>query len=329
MKKAFSCMIFCLLTLLLIGRISDILVPKATNRYYILEKYLEYNPKDFDVHIYGSCHSYTSFNPIFLEKQTGVESFIYGNAGEIIPTTYVRMYEQFKEYAPKIAFVEIWGINPYETYDTTEKILGYYLPVNLERLPISLEKLEVIQDYENWVDMLEMNFPIASYKDRIMDEALLDIDFDYSFEGTKPHSSNYNNSEMTSRLAYNGFKLNPSKEILDYPIYQNHIDSDEFLEIEPDIVKYLEKIIILCKKHDVELIFYRSPYISTENELRKLNHLRQICAEHNVKFIDLEEVIQYDYAVDFLDYQHLSETGANKSTEYLITYILDAINLDK
>ena len=326
MKRLITCLIFCLLTLLLVSKTTDILVPKATNRYYILEQHLKDTPRDFDVHVYGSCHSYTSFNPMYLQEQTGIEAFVYGNAGEIIPTTYVRMSEQFKEYIPKIAFVEIWGINPYETYDTTEKILGYYLPVNLERLPFSFEKLEVIRDYEGWVDMLEMNFSIAKYKDRIMDQSLLDIDFAYSFEGTKPHSSNYNNSEMTSRLAYNGFKLNPSKEILDYPDYQKHIEEGEFLEIEPDIVKYLEKIIALCKQYHVELVFYRSPYLSTENEFRKLNHLRQICEAHGVTFIDLEEVIQYDYAVDFLDYQHLSEVGANKSTEYLIPYILEAVN---
>lgn len=73
------------------------------------------------------------------------------------------------------------------------------------------------------------------------------------------------------------------------------------------------------------LIFYRSPYLSTENELRKLNHLEQICAVHGVLFIDLEAEVDYDYTVDFQDYQHLSENGANKSTLYLAEYILDAI----
>lgn len=98
------------------------------------------------------------------------------------------------------------------------------------------------------------------------------------------------------------------------------------LQIEPDIVKYILKIIELCEAYDVELIFYRSPYISSVNELRKLNHFAQICEENNVLFIDLEQEIDYDYSVDFVDYQHLSELGANKSTQYLIPYILEAAN---
>ena len=52
---------------------------------------------------------------------------------------------------------------------------------------------------------------------------------------------------MSSRLANNGFKVTPSKSIEDYPDHQNYIGEDEFLEIEPDIVKYIEKIIALCE----------------------------------------------------------------------------------
>jgi hypothetical protein len=74
----------------------------------------------------------------------------------------------------------------------------------------------------------------------------------------------------------------------------------------------------------VELIFYRSPYISKENELRKLNHFRQICDQHDVLFLDLEQEIDYDYNTDVFDYEHLSETGATKSTDFLIPYILEA-----
>ena len=324
MKKLIKCIIFCAIAIALVFRVSDILVPKAANRYYILEKYLDENDAAYDVQVFGSCHSYTSFNPVYLEEQTGVTGFVYGNAGEIIPTTYVRMKEQFEEYVPKVALVEIWGINPYETYSAHERVFGFYFQNNLERLPLSSEKLEVIGDFDT-LDIFEMNFPIALYKDRITDGELTNVDFNYSFEGIKPYSTEYNFNEMSSRLANNGFKVTPSKSIEDYPDYQNYIGEDEFLEIEPDIVKYIEKIIALCEEYGVTLIFYRSPYLSTANELRKLNHLEQICAVHGILFVDLEAEVDYDYTVDFEDYQHLSETGANKSTLHLAEYILDAI----
>ncbi len=331
MKKIVSCIAFVLLTLLLVFAVTDVLMPKALNRYYILGKYLEENPEHYlhDVQVFGSCHSYTSFNPVYLEEISGESAFVYGNAGEIIPTTYVRMSDQFRRHLPKVALVEIWGINPYETYDTEENIFGDYLANNLESLPFSLEKQEVIRDFSHMtyqdIGFLSMNFPIVTYKDRVLDKSLTDSDFHYSFEGTRPYSDDYTYYEMESRLYNNGFKANPSKSIVDYPEKQSVIGEGDRLDIEEDIVKYVYKIIELCREKEVPLIFYRAPYRSSENELKKLTHLKEICEENDVLFLDLEEEIEFDYEVDFLDYEHLSECGANRATAYLAPYILEAM----
>lgn len=338
LKKSIPCAIFCLIFALALSWLTDVLTPKATNRYYILERYLEDHPEDYlhDVQVFGSCHSYTSFNPVYLERRTGISAFVYGNAGEIIPTTYVRMAEQFKKHTPKVALVEIWGINPYETYDSRSRIFGFYLANNLERTGFSLAKQEVIGDFDalsfegdeyayDDVSYIKMNFPIVNYKERFFDGSLTDVDLSYSFEKTQPYSTEYTFSEMTSRLSLNGYKKNPSKWVLDYPEKQNVIEEGDFLEIEPDIVKYIRKIIDLCKENDVALIFYRSPYLARVNELRKLNHMRQLCQENGVLFLDLEQELSYSYYSDFLDTEHLSEAGADRSTEFLIPYILQAM----
>ncbi len=324
MKKVLSCIAFCLILFGLLHQAGEILISKPYNRYYHLEKHLEEIGSDFDVQIYGSCHSYTSFNPNTLREQTGLESFVFGNPGEIIPTTYLRMREQFKDYAPKVALVETWGINPYETYDSTESILGSYLQTNMERIPFSFEKLKVIQRYSS-LDFVESNFLFSKYKERIMENALHSYDFDYSFEEANNDASEVSKTEMISRLENNGFKVNPSTPLNDYLQLQKHVRKSNVLEIEPDIAEYIIKIIELCDSYDVELIFYRSPYISKVNELRKLNHFQQICDAYNVQFLNLEKEIRYDYSTDFFDYEHLSETGATKSTEYLIPYITEAI----
>lgn len=338
MKKIISCVLFCALALCLSLPLTDFLTPKAQNRYFILEKYLEEHPEQYehDVQVFGSCHSYTSFNSIYLEERTGVSAFVFGNAGEIVPTTYVRMVEQFKKHIPKVALVEIWGINPYETYSDPEDVFGDYLANNLERTKLSLEKLEVIRDFKtieglediDTVDYASMLFPFITYKDRLMNQTLNETDFDYTFEGTEPYSTNFMFTEMYLRLSHNGFKPYASNRIEDYPQKQNYINDGEFMRIEPDIVKYIQKIIDLCKKNDVELIFYRTPYRSTVNELKKLNHLQQICDENDVLFVDLESELSYNFTTDFYDYEHLSEVGANRSTEFLIPYILERLKDD-
>lgn len=325
MKKVLSCICFCLILVCLVVKVDDVLMSKSMNRYYILGKHLEEIDTKFDVQVFGSCHAYTSFNPNRLKEETGLSSFVMANPGEIMPSTYLRMLEQFKDYTPKVAIVETWGINPYETYEITEEVLGKFFQPNIQNIPFSLEKLKVIRDFET-LSMLEMNFPISQYKDRIMDNDIKGYDFNYSFDAAKEDASEYVRTEMISRLANYGFKVNPSTKLNQYEKLQNSVEDDDILEIESDISKYVYKIIDLCKEYDVELIFYRSPYVSKVNELRKINYFKQICQENDVLFLDLEQGIDYDYSTDFYDYEHLSVTGANKATEYLIPYILQAID---
>jgi len=327
-----SVILIMLIPAICIAALTPILIQKSENRYYILQQYLSDNPEknNMDVQVFGSCHSYTSFDPIYFEEQTGVGAFDYGNASEIIPTTYVRMADQFRKHIPKVALVEIWGINPQETYYSAAKILGHDLPNNLMLAPLSKEKLEVISDFNDneyaEISLLTMNVPFWSFKDRLLDGTLTDVDFKYSFAGTKPYCTDDIFRELSFRLTNNGFWKNASSSITDYPDKQNTVEEGYYIEIDEDLVKYLLKIIELCKKNDVELIFYRAPYVSNETELGKLNQLSEICEENDVLFIDLEKEVVFDYSVDFLDYEHLSETGADKATAHLIQYIEEALN---
>lgn len=333
-KKIVASLFFCILVIALIVKCNDILVSKTYNRYYILDKAIEEENESFDVQVFGSCHSYTSFHSPYFEEANGIASFIYANPGEIIPTTYLRMMEQFKKHTPKVALVETWGVNAYETYSEPERVFEYYMPVNVERLPFSFAKMEVINDFYS-LDMLLENFAISKYKDRIMNEELSSLDFHYSFDAVISQTSKYSQEEMTMRLNNNGFCImplwhddsayDPYIEVDDYHELQPDVDKNDTLELEPDMLKYVDKIIELCEKKDVELIFYRAPYLSTENELKKANWISDYLEEKGVIFIDLEKEMVFDLQTDFLDYQHLNDVGAKKATDYLTPYILEAM----
>jgi len=276
------------------------------------------------VHIYGSCHAYTSFNPCILQEKYGITSYVFANPGEIIPTTYLRMMERFKTDVPEVALVDIWGLNAYETYSTHDRIFDLYFPVNIELIPFSLEKLEVIWDYES-LDFVLDNFPIAKYKDRIMNMELTDADFQYSFSAISQYSDSYI-YEMNLRKENAGYAAYTSiTDLTQYNERQAKISDDEELAYETDIVKYIDKIIALCEKSGVELIFYRAPYISTENELRKANWLASYCGGKGITYLDLETRVEFDTTRDYMDYYHLNANGATKSTQYLAEYILAAM----
>lgn len=115
-----------------------------------------------------------------------------------------------------------------------------------------------------------MNCFIPKYKDRILNQDLKNIDFNYSFEEALEHLGYYETElEMSNRLTNNGFSPTSSIDVTEYFLDKPYIEADDYLEIEPVIVKYLNKIIELCQEYDVKLIFYRVPYLANENELKK------------------------------------------------------------
>lgn len=323
MKKFISCCCFVLITLAMVASFTEYLTPKAQNRYYILDRYLKENPRSVDVQVFGACHAYNSFDTQLFEARTGTAAFVYANPGEIFPVTYNRMAEQFRKHTPKVVLVEVWGINPYETYDTQENTLQVYLEPNVEMLAFTPEKLELLADFPH-LDPMEMLFPITKYKERLLDGSLTPLDTRYGFWDSKSYAPLHYFLEMSERISRNGYSPHSANPLENYPAVQNTVSGDDILQIEPVIEKYIERIIRLCKENDVQLIFYRAPYISTKNELRKLNRFRQICQDNDVPFLDLEQEMTFDYTQDFYDLYHLSAVGAEKATEFLIPYITEA-----
>lgn len=326
-KELLSFFLLCLLIIAIVFALSRISMPKIMNRYFMLNEYLKENPEKqlCDVKVFGSCHAYTSFDPTILREQTGLSSFVYANPNEIIPITYARMAEQFKIHAPKVALVEAWGINPYDTYMGQNTIFTECLPLNLEIMKPSIPQHRVMLQYGGLKGIVTTYCPFLKYKARFTDGSLKDADFDYSFEATVPENNEYINFEMRSRLSNDGFKRNPSNPVPDYPEQQAQIETGALFDISPDIEEYIELIIGLCEEYDVKLIFYRAPYISSENELMRFNQFSLLCEERGIPYIDLEQEIAFDYSSDFTDYQHLSASGAKRATELLLTYIMTAV----
>ena len=182
MKKIVRVIAFAIVFILLFETANNILVVKSTNRYYMLSQELK-EQKSYDVQVFGSCHAYSSLNPIVLEEEYGISAYNMSNPSEIMPATYLRVLEQLKKNKPKVVVVDTWGINAYETYISSNDIMHSAFPFNIGDIPISKEKLEVINDFES-LDFWEDNFAIFKYRSRILDSSFFASDSHYSFELT-------------------------------------------------------------------------------------------------------------------------------------------------
>ena len=329
MKNIFKALLFIALFSFSLHILNGIVIDKSYNRYYMMEKDFEQHNEEFDVLVYGSCHAYTSFNCVTFNYLSDLNAYNLANPSEIIPVTYLRMLNQFKNYTPKVVLVETWGINAYETYIDTNSILTSYLNPNIELLPFSREKIEVINDFST-LDIINDNIPLARYKDRIVNGTLVYTDFNYSFEKHKnifsDNNTNFIIKQTDVRQKYNGFYPQATNNMSNYPELQNYVNCDEYLAIEENIFKYIEKIIELCEKNNVKLIFYRSPYISSKNELMKANYLEKYLTDNGVYYYDLEKELTFNYTTDFSDEYHLSNQGSKKATSFLSDKIMEIIN---
>lgn len=331
-RNILTCLLFVVLLFSSIVWVNHIVIEKETNRYYMMDKELEKQTEPFDVEVFGSCHAYTSFNPVQFEHEQGYSAYNLANPSEIIPISYVRMENEFRTRKPKVALVEIWGTSMYNTYVDEESILSSYSPLNVGTLPLTKSKNALIRDFEE-LDLWNENFPLARFKSRIIDNDLHAYDFHYSFEnalkereaeGTVEHSWLF--EEMEDRFTHNGSRIYPEileegEEFAEKVEWQENIEQidvgDEMLEVDDKIMKYVDKIIDLCETSGVKLIFYRAPYQANEIELKQANYLEKYFAERDIPYYDLEKNIEFNVQSDFQDENHLGINGNKKVTEFL------------
>ena len=322
-KKIISSVIFLVIIIAIVINLNRVVLDKTYNRYYIMSQEIKDNldnGEEYDVQVYGSCHAYTSFDTKMFGRLTGNEAYNMANPSEIIPVTYLRMREIFKKQVPDIVFVETWGINPDNTYIDESTILGDYMLLNLQDVPFSIDKVGVINDYHGDWGILDTEIFLRNYKKRIVEQTVYEYDYNYSFE-TLSDSIDYADprkwiiNDMSNRISNDGYLENGYNKLKEYP--GEKLKGQNIKKCtEPDerMIKYLDKIVHLCKENHVKLVFYKAPFSQTKEEIEVGNWLTNYCKENEVMYYDTEEYIDYSVETDFIDEAHLSFVGADKMT---------------
>lgn len=91
-------------------------------------------------------------------------------------------------------------------------------------------------------------------------------------------------------------------------------------------VEYLDKIVALCERKGIQLIFTLTPYVYQAEETGVLNWLERYSAEKGIPFFNYlygedYERIGFDYRTDLADNGHCNYAGAVKVTQDLCTYL--------
>ena len=265
-------------------------------------------PYTMDVMYFGSSHMYSSINPVLVWEEIGVPSYSFATRQQPLWITYHYMKEALKYQKPKVMVLDLLMTKQQEDY--SEEGVNR---TAIDLLPMSLNRLQMIQasvkEEERW--SYYINF--IKYHSRWKELKEEDWDFGW-MEKTDP---------LKGYVMLD--KITPIKDREDITSVTEKKPLSEKTE------KYLLKIIELCKKEGINLVFYKAPSNATQEEKAYFNTVEAIAKENNIPFIDYNEyydILGLDIENDFYDKGHVNYIGSEKVTKHFAQFLKEHFELE-
>lgn len=250
-----------------------------------------------DVLFFGSSHTYCSIDPVYLKDHHQIESYVLATQQQSFILSYHYMIEALKTQKPHTIVMELFMAGRVQGYQNDE-----ILHDAIDVLPMSLNKIQMIESAVPEELRMEFYFPIIKYHSRWKELTLDDFKLDYF-------------NWVDEDRGY--VRLNQV-----YPtVLDTEIPFGRVRNLSEQDLEYLGKIEALAKEHDIRLIYLYAPYPMDGNGVDYAYTLEKYAAEKEIPYINGYELLSelnYDGDTDFCDeYGHLNESGAHKLTEYL------------
>lgn len=267
---------------------------------------------EYDVLFFGNSTTYNGISPLDLWHDYGITSFNLANQGQGLDANYYAMEDALKRKHPKLVVVDLSYIN----HSTSDERLHSLL----DNMPWGSAKIEAIFDLTKGTNIVNFAFPLVFYHSNWVDV----------------NKSSY--KEITSinkGATVAQYSKGSDGEIFDTSIFSeelNIIDSNEKLDTPQYQLEYIKKMIQLCKKKNIQILFVNYPSYATgktnhgdgETLQKYWNGFADVAEQYDVDYINglqLVDDIGFDFVTDLRDWRHLSVYGNIKMTSYLGEYI--------
>ena len=273
--------------------------------------------KEIDVAIYGSSHSYCSYNPRVIDSITKIRSYNFGNDAQRLVVSNFVMKETLKKISPKLVVLDVYI--PSIKNPEGMKAFGFQKSSYYYFKNISPNKISSVFDVFPFKEAPEVLFPVFRKKDLVSN-------FNFNRKNNYFYSKNANAKEYRGFVGFD-LEMKPmkpqSQENLLSLINKNKILYDGFTkEEEESIVSFIKKV----KNKGSNLLIVVAPYYAAftgEKHAHFHNYMKMISEKYKIDFLDFNLVwneIGLDYK-DFKDKGHLGSKGAKKVSKYLANYI--------
>lgn len=280
-----------------------------------------------NIYVVGSSHVYWAYDPIEIEKVSGLPANIASNSSQTLEQSYFIIKKLIKKPETKVIFLETYMIKDEERRNTES------ISFNLAYDYLSfLDRIEVSKYYFDKYDFKYI-FNFYKYhqnwkKSSIIKENLrnkkrqLGLEFTRSYhplKGFVPHKN------RKPDLNKNGYKKIP----FDY--FNKNLEVTNERKIHPQYEIILNELFEECKKRDIKLVLITSPFyyqnVSAELTCEYSNYISKIAKQHN------SHLINFNYLYEelnlkrshFKDSGHLNKYGAALMGKYIGKYTTDLL----
>jgi hypothetical protein len=281
-----------------------------------------------DILLLGNSHLYTGINPKNLSLALGVNAFILASPGTNIADTYFSLREALDRTDPKLVIIETYGIDNFNPFELSKSGLS--------------DQLKSFYARKNFFVKLS-SMPYLFTSDNYF----------YAWSNTlRNHGFIFNNrDQLTKNRALIAKKSRIQRDLYlgRYVCFLNGID-DKLIEKYDSLgspvkgyeysysnysYKYIKRIVNLCKRENVELVFLTLPmyerHISDYSVWR--DKLSEILGRYPNRWINMQTEPYYcgfdrwSFQNTYKGNQHMTYNGSLLATYKLAGFIRDSLNI--
>lgn len=263
--------------------------------------------KELDILFVGSSHVYRGFDTRIFQSY-GMKTFNLGTSQQTPFNSYFLLKEYFLYFKPRYVVMDLYwnGLSANGVEAGVDIVSNSELSKNIIEMAWQTKNIVVwnsllINRVHQQFASIDTSFQKYYQKDRYIKGGFIE----------SARSGNAMSTQSLLQLPKQNFKSNP------------------------DQLKYLEQIILLCKENNVELLLTVVP-VSEEYKNSLVNYetyanlIDKIATRHNLFLIDYnrKNELRLNTKVDFKDENHLNQTGVTKFNELFVLDFITYIGLN-
>lgn len=313
-KLAIKIISFILITLLCVTGVNRLLLPKyyynttwpSTSTY---EDFYRLEKNTVDVLFFGSSHGMSAFNPQVIYDKYGITSYNLSSEQQSVLVTYFWLKEALRYQTPKAVVIDTYTFHKYTDAYVYNRLNCSEAAIRkaIDPMRPSLVKIAAAREIEKWDSTQSaLSFFLTNMR--------------YHTRWTRLGENDYDNHTMIEHGGIKGYTV-LGGGISSSEKDETFKDSDiEDAEAEPMVevaTVFLEKIIALCRKSNIDVIFVNVPQ---QEGIGKYKSVKEYSEQKGISFYDFNEEslyneIGYDAKEDWTG--HLSYKGAEKVSLYI------------